>query len=75
MLLIASDTVSEFGYTNSSFTVVFFTTCGAKYTIKKNRTATRKTGLQIECFITIFNLYELPKSELAQHSHYLSGHL
>ena len=35
MLSIDSDTVSEFGFTNSSFTGVFFTTCGANDKIKK----------------------------------------
>ena len=35
MLSIDSDTVSEFSFTNSSFTGVFFTTCGANDNIKK----------------------------------------
>ena len=35
MLSIDSDTVSEFSFTNCSFTSVFFTTCGANDNIKK----------------------------------------
>ena len=47
MLSIDSDTVSEFGFTNSSFTGVFFTICWAKDNIKKFITIARKIGLQI----------------------------
>ena len=54
MLWIDSDTVCEFGFTNSSFTGVFFTTSGANDNIKRIRTMARKIGLQIECFINIF---------------------
>ena len=54
MLSIDSDTVSEFGFTNSSFTGVFFTTCEANDNIKKTIATARKIGLQIECFINIF---------------------
>ena len=64
MLLIDSDTDSEFGFTNSSFTGVFFTTCGANDNIKKIITIARKIVLS-----TFLNVYELPKSRLAQHTH------
>ena len=67
MLSIDSDMVSEFGFTNSSFIGVFFTTCGANDNVKKIITIARKIGLQIECFTTFLNVYELPNSRLAQH--------
>ena len=65
MLSIDSDTV--FGFTNSGFIGVFFTTCGANDNVKKIITIARKIGLQIECFRTFLNVYELPNSRLAQH--------
>ena len=54
ILSIDSDTVSEFGFANSSFTGVFVTTCGANDNVKKIITITRKIGLQIGCFSNIF---------------------
>ena len=54
MLSIDSDTVSEFEFTNSSLTVVFFTTCEAIDCIKKIRTIARKIDLQTEYFSNIF---------------------
>ena len=59
MLPIDSYTVSEFSFTNSSFTGVFFTTCGANDNIKKIITIARKIGLQTECLSTFLNVYEL----------------
>ena len=54
MLWIDSDMVCEFGFTNSSFTGVFFTTSGANDNIKRIRTMARKIGLQIEMFYQHF---------------------
>ena len=75
MSSIGSDTVSEFGFTNSSSIGVFFTTCASNDNIKNIRTISRKIGLRIECFIESQNVYELRKCKLAQHSDLLPEHL
>ena len=54
MLSIDSNTVSEFEFTNSSFTGVLFTTSWTNDDIKKIRTIASEIGLQIDCFINIF---------------------
>ena len=75
MLLIDSDTVSEFGFTNSSLTGVFFTTCETSDNVKKIRTSQEKCAFKLNVLSTFLNVYEIPKSRLAQHSHLLSGRL
>ena len=75
MLLIDLDTVSEFGFTNPRFIGVFSITCGTNDNILKIRTIARKICLQMSVLSTFLNVYELPKSRLAQHSHLLPGHL
>ena len=54
MLPIDSNAVSEFGFINSSFTGVYFTTFRTSNNVKKIRTITSEMCLQIECFINIF---------------------
>ena len=75
MLSIDSDTVSEFGFTISSFTGVFFATCGTNDNIKRLELSQEKCAFELNVLSTFLNVYELPKGRLLQHSHLLSGHL
>ena len=73
--LINSNTISEFDFTNSSFTSPFFPACRAKLIQRRLELSQENCVFKLNVLSTFLNGCKLPNSRLTQHSHLLSRHL